>query len=185
MAALIGATGAFAGAWLSGRHERRLEHERWLNARQEAAEDARAAAVVDLTTHLAAALQTIVWFTAAAGMREQRFTEQTILDYDDEMRRHLTSTIQGLVGVAHRDAMAFAALEKLAQEVWELDARVASQAAGYWTNPNEARARISGMLLESYELERSLPHRIVGVLHGRDGTEAAGAAAQDDAVSRA
>ena len=83
MAAPIGATGAFAGAWLSGRHERRLEHERWLNARQEAAEDARAAAVVDLTTHLAAALQTIVWFTAAAGMREQRFTEQTILDYDD------------------------------------------------------------------------------------------------------
>ena len=183
--ALIGATGAFAGAWLSTRHERKLEHERWQHARQEEAADARAAAVVELTTHLAAALQTIVWFTAAAGMREQRFTEQTILDYDDEMRRHLTATIQRLVGVAHRDAAAFAALEKLAQEVWELDGRVASQAAGYWTNPNEARTRISGLMVESYELERSLPHRIVGVLHGGDGTGAAETAAQADAVSRA
>ncbi|MGH3035950.1 MAG: hypothetical protein ACRDMU_02120 [Gaiellaceae bacterium] len=137
--------------------------------------------MVDLTTHLAAALQTIVWFTAAAGMREQRFTEQTILDYDDDMRRHLTATIQGLVGVAHRDAAAFTALEKLAQEVWELDGRVVGNAAGYWTNPNDARARISSMMVESYELERSLPHRIVGVLQGREPE----AAAQDAAVSRA
>ena len=177
MAALIGAGGAFTGAWLSGRHERRLEHERWLNARQEDADDARAASVVELTTHLAAALQTIVWFAAAAGMREQRFTEQTILDYDGDMRRHLTATIQGLVGVAHRDVAAFGALEKLAQEVWALDARVASQAGAYWTNPNDARVRISDMLVESYELERSLPHRIVGILQG------AGTPAQD-AVSR-
>jgi hypothetical protein len=181
VAALIGATGAFAGAWLSSRHERKLEHERWLRTRQEEAGDARAAAVVDLTTHLAAALQTIVWFTAAAGMREQRFTEQTILDYDDAMRRHLTATIQGLVGVAHRDAAAFNALENLAQEVWELDGRVAGNAAGYWTNPNDARARISGLMVESYELERSLPHRIVGVLHGREPE----APAQDAVVSRA
>jgi hypothetical protein len=181
VAALIGATGAFAGAWLSTRQERKLEHERWLRARQEDAEDARAAAVVDVTTHLAAALQTIVWFTAAAGMREQRFTEQTILDYDDDMRRHLTATIQRLVGVAHRDAAAFTALEKLAQEVWELDGRVAGNAAGYWTNPNDARARISGLMVESYELERSLPHRIVGILQGREPE----AAAQDSAVSRA
>ena len=175
------------GAWLSGRHERKLEHERWLRARQEEAEDARAAAVVELTTHLAAALQTIVWFTAAAGMREQRFTEQTILDYDDDMRRHLTSTIQSLVGVAHRDAEAFRALERLAQEVWELDGRVASEAAGDWTNPNEARVRISGMMVESYELERQLPHRIVVILHpsGDGGTEAAEPAAQEGADNRA
>lgn len=112
-------------------------------------------------------------------MREQRFTEQTILDYDADMRRHLTSTIQGLVGVAHRDAVAFRELEKLAKEVWELDARVASRAAGHWTNPNDARVRISDMLVESYELERSLPHRTVGVLQGPE------AVAQDDAVSRA
>jgi hypothetical protein len=118
-------------------------------------------------------------------MREQRFTEQTIVDYDNDMRRHLTSTIQSLVGVAHRDAAAFRTLEKLAQEVWELDGRVASQAAGYWTNPNEARARISSMLVESYERERGLPSRIVGVLKAHDGTQEAEAAAQDDAVSRA
>ena len=118
-------------------------------------------------------------------MREQRFTEQTIVDYDNDMRRHLTSTIQSLVGVAHRDAAAFRTLEKLAQEVWALDGRVASQAAGYWTNPNDARARISSMLVESYELERGLPHRIVGVLQPNDGTQAVETAAQDDAVSRA
>ena len=118
-------------------------------------------------------------------MREQRFTEQTIIDYDADMRRHLTATIQSLVGVAHRDTAAFRALEQLAQEVWELDARVASQAGGYWTNPNDARVRISNMLIESYELERSLPHRIVGVLQPHDGTPAAETVSQDDAVSRA
>lgn len=120
-----------------------------------------------------------MWFTAAAGMREQRFTEQTILDYDEEMRRHLTSTIQGLVGVAHRDEAAFRELERLAQEVWELDGRVARQAGSYWTNPNDARVRISGMMVESYELERGLPRRIVGVLQRGE------AAGQEDAVSRA
>jgi hypothetical protein len=141
---------------------------------------------VELTTHLAAGLQTIVWFAAAAGMREQRFTEQTILDYDDDMRRHLTSTIQSLVGVAHRDAAAFRALDRLAQEVWELDGYMAGHAAGYWTNPNAAREQIGAMLPQSYELERRLPHRIVGILNpsGDGGTEAE-PAAQEDEVSRA
>ncbi len=141
---------------------------------------------MELTTHLAAGLQTIVWFAAAAGMREQRFTEQTILDYDDDMRRHLTSTIQSLVGVAHRDAAAFQALDRLAQEVWELDGYMAGHAAGYWTNPNAAREQIGAMLPQSYELERRLPHRIVGILNpsGDGGTEAE-PAAQEDEVSRA
>jgi hypothetical protein len=187
VAALIGATGAFAGAWLSGRHERKLEHERWLRARQEEAEDARGAAVVELTTHLAAALQTIVWFAAAARMREQRFTEQTILDYDADMRRHLTSTIQSLVGVSHRDAAAFQALDRLAQEIWELDGYMAGHAAGYWTNPNAAREQIGALLPQSYELERRLPHRIAGILHPPDDRDAEESvpAAQEDAVSRA
>jgi hypothetical protein len=187
VAALIGATGAFAGAWLSGRHERRLEHERWLRARREGADDARAAAIVELTSHLASALQTIVWFSAAAGMREQRFTEQTILDYDDDMRRHLAATIQGLVGVAHRDTAAFRALERLAQEVWELDASMAGHAAGYWTNPNVARERIAAQLTQAYELERRLPHRVADILHPSAHTADAAVATpapQEDAASR-
>jgi hypothetical protein len=120
-------------------------------------------------------------------MREQRFTEQTILDYDSEMRRHLTSTIQSLVGVAHRDAAAFRSLERLAQEVWRLDGQMASLAAGYWTNPNAARDQIGAMLEPSYRLEQRLPHRIVGILHpgDNDGSQEADPAAQEDEVSRA
>ena len=139
VAALIGASGAFAGAWLSGRHERQLEHERWANTRQDAADDARAAAVTELTKHLAAASQTITWFTTGAAMRSQLFSEQTITNYDTDMRTHLTATIQGLVAVAHRDEAAFRTLEQLVREVWSLDWQVASETAVYWSDPEAAR----------------------------------------------
>jgi hypothetical protein len=163
-AALIGASGAFAGAWLSHRQERQLEHERWQRARQDEAEDARAAAVVELTGHVAAALQTITWFAAAAQMREQVFNEQSIIDYDKEMRVHLGATVESLVALAHQDKGAFLTLEKLANEAWELDGRVASYAADYWTDPEGARTSIGAIQSQAYQLERSVPHRIVDVL---------------------
>ena len=165
VAALIGASGAFAGAWLSGRHERQLEQERWWRTRHDSAEDARATAVTELTKHLASALQTITWFTSAAAMRPQLFTEQTIIDYDTEIRAHLTATIQGLVAVAHRDEAAFGTLEQLAKEVWSLDWQVARDAANFWTDPEDARTTIGGRLAGAAALEQALPHRIVEVLH--------------------
>lgn len=170
LAALIGASGAFTGAWLSGRHERQLEQERWRRSRQDAADDARAAAVGELTKHLASAMQNITWFTAAAGMRAQLFNEQTIIDYDTDMRERLAATIESLVAVAHQDDEAFRTLEKLTKEVWKLDWRVASYAAGYWADPEEARNAISSAVSEASALEMSLPHRIVNVLH-REGQD--------------
>jgi hypothetical protein len=166
LAALIGASGAFVGAWLSGRHERQLEQERWRRSRDDAAGDARAAAVEELTKHLASAMQNITWFTAAAQMRAQIFTEQTIVDYDTDMRAELAATIQSLVAVAHHDKDAFEALEQLARDVWQLDWRVASDAASYWSDPEEARQAISSAVSQATALEMALPHRIVEVLHG-------------------
>jgi hypothetical protein len=167
LAALIGASGAFAGAWLSGRHERQLEHERWARTRQDSADDARAAAVTELTKHLASALQTITWFTTGAGMRSQLFSEQTITNYDTDMRTHLTATIQGLVAVAHRDEAAFRTLEQLVREVWRLDWQVASEAAVFWSDPEAARTNILGVSRTAIDLEQSLPQRIVDVLRSR------------------
>ena len=163
LAALIGASGAFVGAWLSGRHERQLEQERWQHDRSESAEDARASAVTELTKHLASAMQTITWFTTGAEMRP--FTEETIRDYDAEIRTHLNGTIQGLVAIAHRDEAAFQALEQLAREVWALDWRVASDAGGYWEDPEATRIQISAASRTAIALEQSLPHRIVDVLY--------------------
>jgi hypothetical protein len=165
LAALIGASGAFAGAWLSGRHERQLEQERWRRSREDAAEDARAAAVEELTKHVATAMQNITWFTAAAQMRAEIFTEQTIIDYDTDMRTELAATIQSLVAVAHHDKDAYDALERLVRDVWQLDWRVASEAASYWSDPEEARKAISSAVGQATALEMALPHRIVEVLH--------------------
>jgi hypothetical protein len=166
VAALIGASGAFVGAWLSGRHERQLEQERWRRSREDAAEDARAAAVEELTKHLAAAMQNITWFTSAAQMREQIFTAQTIIDYDTDMRAELAATIQSLVAVAYHDRDAFEALDQLARDVWRLDWQVASEAASYWTDPEKARLAIGSAVSHASALEMALPHRIVEVLGG-------------------
>lgn len=168
VAALIGASGAFTGAWLSGRHERELEQERWFRSRQDAAEDARAAAVCELTKDLAAAVQGITWFTASAEMREHLFTEQTIIDYDTEMRARLAATIEGLVAVAHQDAEAYGKLAELTANVWELDWRVAQSASTYWSNPEKARNDIRSVTSEATALQNSLPRRIVGVLQRAD-----------------
>jgi hypothetical protein len=166
LAALIGASGAFAGAWLSGRHERRLEQERWRRSREDAAEDARAAAVEELTKHLAAAMQNITWFTSTAHMREQIFTEQTIVNYDTDMRAELAATIQSLVAVAYHDRGAFEALEQVARDVWQLDWQVASDAASFWKSPDEARSAISSAVTQASALEMALPRRIVEILGG-------------------
>ena len=163
-AALIGASGAFAGAWLSGRHERQLEHERWARTRQDSADDARAAAITELTKHLASATQTITWFTTGAGMRSQLFSERTITDYDTEMLTHLKATIQSLVAVAHRDEAAFRTLEQLVREVWRLDWEVARGAAVFWSDPEAARTNVLGASQTAMDLEQSLPSRIVDVL---------------------
>lgn len=149
---------------MSGRHERQLEHERWLRTRHDEAADARAAAIGELTRHLASGSHAMVWFAAAAQMRAPLFTEQTIIDYDSDMRAHLTATVESLVAVASRDAEAFRELESLAKKVWELDGRLASVAAGYWDDPDAVRARVGLALGETFELQRELPHEIVKVL---------------------
>lgn len=164
LAALIGASGAFTGAWLSGRHERQLEQERWRRSRQDVADDARAAAVGELTRHLAAATQTIAWFTSSARMRERLFTEQTIIDYDTEMRARLGATIESLVVVAHHDEEAYRELEELTKNVWALDWKVAAYASTYWSDPEKARNEIMSVVTEATSLAVSLPRRIVGVL---------------------
>ena len=169
VAALIGASGAFFGAWLSGRHERQLEHEKWERIQQDEREDARAAAVQELTKHLAGALHEITWFTTAADMRASLFREQTILDYDTAMRAHLAATIESLVAVAHHDKEAYRILEELTREVWQLDWQVATDATGYWNDPGEAQTKISEAGRQAIALEMSLPRRIVDVLHRESG----------------
>jgi hypothetical protein len=163
---LIGASGAFAGAWLSGRHERQLEQERWRRSREDAAQDARAAAVEELTKHVAAAMQNITWFTSSAQMRAQNFSEQTIVDYDTDMRGELAATIQSLVAVAYHDREAFDALEQVVRDVWKLDWQVASTAGGYWADPDGTRTAISSAVGEASALEMALPNRIVEILGG-------------------
>jgi hypothetical protein len=151
-AALVGASGALVGTWLSGRHAGRLEHEKWLRSRMDAAANARAEAIQGLTQHLADAAQTITWFTYAATNRP--FTEQTISDYDVEMRGHLGAVMQGLVAVAHHDVTAFRVLDQLASEVWALDGRVAGLSARFWTDPKRAREAIGAELKHAYALRR-------------------------------
>jgi hypothetical protein len=153
LAALIGATGAFAGTWLSGRHERQLEHERWERTRLDAANDARATAITELTKNLAAAAHALTWFTWAAEFRAQLFTEQTVIDYDTEIRAHLVAVIQSLVAVAHRDEGAFRTLVEIAKEVWVLDGAVGIDAAAYWTNSDNARTKVASYLSAAVQLE--------------------------------
>jgi hypothetical protein len=68
--------------------------------------------------------------------------------------------------VARHDKDAYEALERLARDVWRLDWRVASDAAGYWSDPEETRKAISSAVTEATALEMELPNRIVEVLHG-------------------
>ena len=170
VAALIGAGGALAGTWLGGRHQAELEREKWERTRQDAAEDARAAAIASLTEHLAAAMQTIVWFVYAAGKRAPLFTEQAIIEYDADMRAHLTATMKSLVNLAHHDDAAFQALDAIASEVWVLDTEVANHAAGYWTDEEEARRQLWRLLDRAYGLMRSLPAQVVDVLRRNEPT---------------
>jgi hypothetical protein len=165
-AALIGAGGALIGAWLSGRHQAELEHKKWERAQEDAAREARARAIENLTQHLAAALHTIVWFTFAARSRAELFAEQTIVDYDADMRAHFTNVIQSLVGVAHLDMSAYLRLEQLVHTVWRLDGKVAAYAAAYWSNPQKARTEIASAFAEADHLEVRLPKLFVAVLQG-------------------
>jgi hypothetical protein len=88
------------------RQQRQLERKKW----EQAQEDARAAAVIELTRHLAAASQEISWFTGEAELRRKRFGEESIANYDAAMKTHLTAVIEGLVAVAHRDEAAYRTL---------------------------------------------------------------------------
>jgi hypothetical protein len=143
-----------------GRQQRQLEREKW----KQAQEDALAAAVVELTRHLAAASQEITWFTAEADLRKKRFGEESITNYDAAMKTHLTAVIEGLVAVAHRDPEAFRTLFGIAERVWELDIRVAKEASDYWSEPEAAKSRIANLKSDAVALEYDLPPQIVDVL---------------------
>lgn len=168
-AALIGASGALIGAWLSGRHQAELEHEKWERARKDAEDEARARAIGNLTESLAAALHTVVWFTFAARWRAELFDEQAIVDYDAEMRTHFTTVIQSLVSVARHDMPAYRELAPLVSEVWVLDGRVAISAAAYWSDPEKARTEIASIFDAADDLEIHLPKRIIPLIRKRDG----------------
>jgi hypothetical protein len=84
------------------------------------------------------------------------------------MKTHLTAVIEGLVAVAHRDEAAYHALSGIAQEVWELDFRVAREATDYWSEPEAAISRIANLKSDAFELARGLPTQIVDVLRASE-----------------
>jgi hypothetical protein len=149
---------------LGGRQQRQLEREKWEQAQKDAQKDALAAAVIELTRHLAAASQEITWFTGEAELRTKRFGEESIANYDAAMKAHLTAVIEGLVAVAHRDKAAYRPLFRIAQKVWALDIRVAREATSYWSKPEAAVSGIASLKPEAEELERGLPDEIVDEL---------------------
>lgn len=156
----MGAVAAVLGTWLGARQQRQLEREKW----EQSQEDARAAAVTELTRHLAAASQEITWFAAAAALRKERFGEESITNYDAAMKTHLTAVIEGLVAVAHRDPAAYRALLGITREVWALDLRVAGAAADYWSESEAAISSIAGLKPVAEQLVVGLPDQIVDVL---------------------
>jgi hypothetical protein len=61
------------------------------------------------------------------------------------MKTHLTAVIEGLAAVAHRDGAAYPTLYAIAEKVWELDKRVARDAADYWDDPEAAISKIANL----------------------------------------
>ena len=167
--AFVGAVAVVFGTWLGGRQQRQLEREKWEQAQEDARADARAAAVIELTRHLAAASQEITWFTGEAKLRKTRFSKESIANYDAAMKTHLAAVIEALVAVAHRDEVAYRALFGITKDVWALDSQVAGAATDYWSEPEAAITEIANLKSVAVGLELALPDEIVGVLDRKQG----------------
>jgi hypothetical protein len=154
---LAGAVAAVVGIWLGASKQRQLDREKW----EQAQEDARAAAVIELTRHLAAASQEMTWFTGEAELRKTQFGGESITNYDAAMKTHLAAVIEALVAVAHRDEEAYRALFGITQKVWALDGQVARAATDYWSEPEAAITKIANLKSAATHLELGLPDQIV------------------------
>jgi hypothetical protein len=128
---LAGAVAAVVGIWLGASKQRQLEREKW----EQAQEDARAAAVIELTRHLAAASQEMTWFTGEAELRKTQFGGESITNYDAAMKTHLAAVIEALV--------------------------VARAATDYWSEPEAAITKIANLKSAATHLELGLPDQIV------------------------
>lgn len=169
IAALVGAAGALTGTWLSGRHEARLEYERWARSRADVAADARATAISELTRSLAASLQLIVWFAYGAESRGPLFDDKEIVEYDLGMRSHLTAIAQELVEVAHRDRESYRALDQVAVEISRLDADLSKRLVPFLENRDSGPPDLKDIGDEAYALLRRLPGQVVEVLYREAG----------------
>jgi hypothetical protein len=121
--ALIGAAGAFAATLIASQRQRASEYKKEVRL-----------AVAELTRVLGSAGHSINWLTWKARFTPSEFGEQAIHDYNTEMHRELPKILGSLAVVSALDADAWQKVRPLANDLLMLDAKVASAAAGFYTD---------------------------------------------------
>jgi hypothetical protein len=160
LGALIGALAGLSGAWITGRRQAALEHEKWLRGISDAfAKDLRTT-VKELTTELAKAVHSMCWLCWLAKYGPSRLTQERVRQYDEEMHIALPR-IMGLHAViAGMDGEVHFALAPLVNRAIALDAVIGEAGLSFEPGNPETANELANHHGSSLILEDEL-HRVV------------------------
>jgi hypothetical protein len=111
-------------------------------------------ALLDLAKRFAAALNTVLYLTWYAWKIPERVTAQALVDYEETMKELLGSLLGSHIGASSMSGRAFATIDPLIQQLYELDERIALEIGHYDDEPDDARNRIGSLHEAARRLER-------------------------------
>jgi hypothetical protein len=150
----VGAAAGIVGTALSVRHQRLLEAERARTAQEGELLRLEREALLDLAKRFAAALNTVLYLTWYAWKIPERVTAQALVDYEETMKELLGSLLGSHIGASSMSGRAFATIDPLIQQLYELDERIALEIGHYDDEPDDARNRIGSLHEAARRLER-------------------------------
>jgi len=153
LAAFIGASAGLLAGFFAGRRASRLEYEK--ESRQ---------AVTQVARGIGAATHTLAWLTWRAKYQPEHLTVEHVDSFDNDMHSLYPELTGSLALVAALNRPAYLRLQKIVDEVYSLDDKVAQATSLVRDGAEKAAASLAMLYEPASALERQLMDRLSGVM---------------------
>lgn len=164
LATIIAATVGGVVALLASRLNLQGELRKWPRVREDAIASSLRQAIENYATTLASAAHSMCWLTWGATQGQAYLGATRVASYNDEIHAVLPRIAGSLASIAALDGRAYEDLAPVAEELYELDAKVGEAAFRFVQEPEVSVVELAQLHNRVASFERSVPRRIAGIV---------------------
>ena len=162
--ALIGATAVIVNSLLLNRHQLNLEKEKTRPASMTTLTTELRAAVAQVGLEMMSIQHSMEWVCWLAQMDQDMTDREIGSKYNQEVHERIPKMLGQMAVVASLDQRMYEQLNRLAQQLWDIDGHIARAFVRYKDSPIELSRELKSRYRRSVELYELLPKELAEIM---------------------